>query len=446
MIDHRHCLILTATAIDFALAPEEQAELDDHLAACSACRSASNQLRAQAVELRERPRAMPPASMRDGVAIVWSSAGRRPLDDLALRMILVLVAVLLAVVGIAVVGTGVHRPIDAVVPTDVPGPTVPAAGSAPLPRIGTEAVFHVLAGPTVGSRECTVIFASGCASDTIAAFGSIWTTATDSVVRVDPETGVVRRYIAVDGFPLRMVEADGALWVTVGEAATVVRIDPATDTVTASVRIGGLPAGLAATGGSLWVADAASKAIVRVDPTTATVQATIELSVTPWALAATSDAVWATDRYAEHLVRIDPRDATVVATLDVPGVDQGSAWDYGAGVVTAGDRVWIASGAQVASYDPVAGTFARAVTPTFPHVSAASEALWLVSASTQILQRLDPDSLERVAQQRVPVSAPISSSDWEVSIAVTGDKIWLRSYPSGTLVRVSIEPLASAAP
>ena len=206
MNDHRRALILAAEAIDFGLPDDDRTMLADHVRACVDCRHGADRLRAQALVLRDRPRAMPPVAMREHVAATWTVGAPRIDAGGTLRLILLAAAVLLAVIGLAVLGAGVRQPIDALVPSALPAspPAVPS-----LPVVGSVSVIHVPAGQMVDTRECSVVIESGCATDVLAAFGSVWTTTTDSIARFDPASNTVDGYIAVDGIPLRMVEADG---------------------------------------------------------------------------------------------------------------------------------------------------------------------------------------------------------------------------------------------
>jgi streptogramin lyase len=249
----------------------------------------------------------------------------------------------------------------------------------------------------------------------------------------------------VGGDPVRLLATDDAIWATVGGPGTLVRIDPTTDRVIGSVAVGRLPAGLAWFAGAIWVAEGESKSVVRVDPATMAVHGGVNLDVAPWSMATTSDAVWVTDRYAEQLIRIDTGSMTA-GSIDVPGVIPMNSWDYGDGVVAVGDRLWVASGEGVALYDPATASFRTSPAPLYPHLAVTQDAVWLVSKSSRILQRLDPETLEPLAQQAVDVSPVTSAAEWEVSIAATDDAIWLQSYEDG-LIRVQRDaPAGSGTP
>ena len=338
------------------------------------------------------------------------------------------------------VGSGAFRP-EPLLTTDTtlprPAVEVPAPSQIPvgLPAIGAPSTRHIAVGAVGG--ECALIVESGCATDTMVAFGSLWTTSRHGVERVDLVTGEGVSTVDVGGDPVRLLATNDAIWATVGGPGTLVRIDPTTSEVVGSVVIGRLPAGLALFDGAVWVAENASESIVRVDPARMVIDGSVDLDVAPWSVAATSEAVWVTDRYAEQLIRVDANSMTATST-HVPGVDPGSFWDYGQGVVTFGDRIWVASGGAVSTYDPATATFHKAVAPQYPHLAVTGDALWLSSRPSRVLQRLDPQTLEPLAQQTLSLSEVTSSAEWEVSMAAADDAIWLQSYEDG-LIRVELD-------
>jgi anti-sigma factor RsiW len=78
--------------LDGELAPEERAELESHLPACSGCREALEELRELGEGLRAWPDVEPPGWLAAGVLQRARRAGRRPLRLLAAAASLVLVA------------------------------------------------------------------------------------------------------------------------------------------------------------------------------------------------------------------------------------------------------------------------------------------------------------------------------------------------------------------
>jgi len=421
--------MLAAQAVDWSLTAAERAELDGHLATCPACRATRHAVTSQATMLRARPRALAPAGMRERIAMTWESpaAGR---GDGTLRLVLVFLALLMLLGAIVVVAGSRGPELPTTRPAVVPAAVVPAAV---LPDIGTAATFHIPVGPISG--ECTLIVTSGCSTDTVLAFGSVWTTSRHGVERVAPDTGTSQATIPVGGDPIRLLATDDAIWATVG-SGSLVRIDPTTSKVTGSVPIDERLGELAWYAGAVWVADVDGKSIVRVAPGEMQVHGAVVLDIAPWSLATTSGALWVTDRYAQHLLEIDTRTMTVARSLDVPDAIPMSSWDYGDGLVATDDRVYVASGESMAAFDPTTATFRTTPTPVFPHLALTPDGVWLLSVASNVLQRLDPSTLELKAQQSVALSRELSAVDWEASMAADGGSIWLQSYRDG-LIRIT---------
>jgi hypothetical protein len=436
---HDRALQLAAMAIDWPLAGDEAAELDEHLRSCPACRSATTAIRHQATILRARPRAIEPSGMGDRIALTWQSAPMTNGLESALRLV-VLVLLILLVVAVVAVGAGAFPPDRLATVHRVPLPEVqipaPRQAVGEYPQIGAPAVFHIPVGDVSG--ECSLLVESDCSTDALFAFGSLWATSRHGIERVEPSSGASLDTIDVGGDPIRMIATDDALWVTVS-SGSLVRIDPNGPRVVGSVPVGRLPGGLAWYAGAIWVADAATKSIVRVDPVAMEAHGGVDLGIAPVSVAKTPDAIWVSDRYAQHLIRIDTSSMSVAASHDVPGSTPVSSWDYGEGVVASGDRVYVASGEGVARFDPASDRFTSTVAPVFPHLAPTPDALWLVSRDSKVLQRLDPDSLEVQAQQLMDLTAYRSGADWEVSIATSDiGFIWLNSYRDG-LIRVTLD-------
>ena len=175
-----------------------------------------------------------------------------------------------------------------------------------------------------------------------------------------------------------------------------------------------------------WIADE-QHGVVAIDPSDGSQSRDVPLDGGAWSVTTTAGAVWAADRMMTRLTRIDPRTGrpqAVAVALPAPE----NAWDYGGGLVAEGDvpAVPSLSGHEVDRYDPSAGTRAGTVAPIFPHIAADSTAVWVVGG-TQVVRWLDPASLETIAEKRLPMFAPIGGGDWEVSMALTPEALWVRS-------------------
>jgi sugar lactone lactonase YvrE len=95
----------------------------------------------------------------------------------------------------------------------------------------------------------------------------LWVTTTQSLLRVDPRTGVVRARIEIGGTPGEAIAApDGLLWVTDRERSLVFRVDPQARRIVDSFAAGPGAFALARLGSSVWVTSFAGADVRRFDP------------------------------------------------------------------------------------------------------------------------------------------------------------------------------------
>ncbi len=417
MTIHQRSRMLAAMAVDGPMTAATQADLDAHLASCVACRTTVLALRLDAVALRDRARLPAPLAMRGRV--LTAALARHDQDRRTGLRLLVLVALLVGGLATFSLAAG-RRTSDQVMPPVL------------VPEIGTATTFGLSAG-TRGVGSCSLLVDTACATSTLAAFGGIWTTTTDAIVRVDDE-GTTVAEIATAGVPIALTTDGSSVWATTRGPSAVLRIDPAEARVAASYGLPGLPAGITVADGRLWIADE-QHGVVAIDPSDGSQSRDVPLDGGAWSVTTTAGAVWAADRMMTRLTRIDPRTGrpqAVAVALPAPE----NAWDYGGGVVAEGDRLWLLSGHEVDRYDPSAGTRAGTVAPIFPHIAADATAVWVVGG-TQVVRWLDPASLETIAEKRLPMFAPIGGGEWEVSMALTPEALWVRSAGDGRLIRIA---------
>ena len=96
MVDHARAQELAAISVDFDLTPIERAEVDAHLAACTACRAFVDGLLADARAIAELPRIDAPAAVRERVL------GERRAGPSPVRWATAIAAVLVVAVGVAI--------------------------------------------------------------------------------------------------------------------------------------------------------------------------------------------------------------------------------------------------------------------------------------------------------------------------------------------------------
>ncbi|HET9248580.1 MAG TPA: hypothetical protein VFP13_01400 [Actinomycetota bacterium] len=188
-------------------------------------------------------------------------------------------------------------------------------------------------------------------------FGSVWTATCGErgVARIDPETGTVTGWVAVD------VPAEGESSIGAGEGGiwaiadgddcsgcVLVRIDPEVVEITDTYDVpeGGtaVRAGL----GGIWITYASEDRVVRVAPETGEVVSAIEVGSGPRFLDVGEGGVWIMNQLDGSVSHVDPASNEVVATIPVDG-----AAIFGGDVTVGAGFVWLrASSEMVARIDP----------------------------------------------------------------------------------------------
>jgi virginiamycin B lyase len=188
-------------------------------------------------------------------------------------------------------------------------------------------------------------------------FGAVWTATCGKrgVARIDPKTGEVTKWVAVD------VPAEGESSIGAGEGGIwaiadgddcsgcmLVRIDPRTVKITDTYDVpeGGtaVRAGL----GGIWITYSSEDRVAHVDPETGAVVSEIDVGSGPRFLDVGEGGVWVMNQLDGSVSHVDPTSDRVVATIPV---DAGSIFG---GDVTVGEGfVWLrASSELVAQIDP----------------------------------------------------------------------------------------------
>ena len=162
---------------------------------------------------------------------------------------------------------------------------------------------------------------------------------TDSVIRLDPQTGGTVATIEVPRAPTSLVYTPGIVWVSnFGlRAKTVSKIDSHTNQLAEEpVRTGAAPYGMTAGDGSVWVVNHDEGTLTRIDPGTSQVIANILLPKEPHRVAFGEGAIWVGNWHDRSISRIDPGTDQVVGDPIPIG--------YVAGNIAAGyGNVWVTS-------------------------------------------------------------------------------------------------------
>ena len=215
-------------------------------------------------------------------------------------------------------------------------------------------------------------------------FGAVWTATCGErgVARIDPETGEVTGWVAID------VPAEGESSIGAGEGGiwtiadgdgcsgcVVVRIDPEAVEVTETFDVPKGATAVRAGLGGLWITYFSEDRVAHVDPQTGEVVGEIDVGSGPRFLDVGEGGVWVMNQTDGSVSHIDPRSDTVVATIPV---DPGSI--FGGDVMVGAGFVWLrASAEMVAQIDPATDRVVARI--GLPHASGSAHAgdgqLWV---------------------------------------------------------------------
>jgi len=159
-----------------------------------------------------------------------------------------------------------------------------------------------------------------------------------------------------------IITGDGYLWVTATGAGEVLRIDPTTRRVE-RVHVGESPAGISVAGGSVWFTDQAHGVVRRLDPQSLRPFGDpIRVGKKPNGLATTAGTLFVTDQEDGTITQIDVNTASRVG---LPIRIAASSSDGAASSISpAGQAVWVGSAASetLSRIDPAASETGRRVT------------------------------------------------------------------------------------
>jgi YVTN family beta-propeller protein len=130
------------------------------------------------------------------------------------------------------------------------------------------------------------------ATGVVGAFGSVWATGADGVLRVDPVSRKVLARIAVSGGAGWTAASADAVWATA--PAGLVRIDPQTNSVVTTIALPGAPAlgDPDVVAGQVWVPQIRKNSIAIVDPASNTVTQTIKAGTGPFVVTSIRGEAW----------------------------------------------------------------------------------------------------------------------------------------------------------
>ena len=144
------------------------------------------------------------------------------------------------------------------------------------------------------------------ATGVVGAFGSIWATGIDSVIRVDPGTGKLLATVPVEpGSHWTAASAD-AVWVTTRTG--LVRIDPQANAVAATIPLAGAPylGDPDVVGGKVWVPQVRRNSIAVVDPAANAVVQTVKAGPGPFVVTQIAGEAWVPSWHGHDVWRFRP--------------------------------------------------------------------------------------------------------------------------------------------
>jgi DNA-binding SARP family transcriptional activator/ABC-type transport system substrate-binding protein/streptogramin lyase len=188
--------------------------------------------------------------------------------------------------------------------------------------------------------------------------------------------------------------------------------------------------------GSLWSVSSDGE-LVRLDPKTGGVTATIGLGVEPSGIAFGAGSLWVTGRHSPILFRIDPSVNEIVDRFRLPM--KGVITDLTGDVAIGAGSVWVGHGAYnpgawVERLDPDTGQVQKRfsiLAGDVDHLAFGAGALWVASAPSGELRKIDPRTNNIVLTRRLQPELCCT--------AVGGGYVWAATNPGGDVWKLTSE-------
>lgn len=208
--------------------------------------------------------------------------------------------------------------------------------------------------------------------------------------------------------------------------ATVLLLGGEGPSVSSPIEVGRPPLRLAVGQGAVWATSALDGTLTRIDPGTRRVLAPtlqVEKGISGVALGAGS--VWVSSPRRGEVLQVDPATGQVSERIDVGG--RPGAIVYGGG------RVWVADdeGRGVTAVNPPGGRiFRRGIAPHVAPLRLAfgAGAVWVSSASTGVVRRIDPTT--------ATADPPIAVGRGPAGVTVGGSLVWVANSRGDQVTRV----------
>jgi DNA-binding beta-propeller fold protein YncE len=144
------------------------------------------------------------------------------------------------------------------------------------------------------------------ATGAVGAFGSVWATGIEGVIRVDPMAHKVIARIPIQGGAGWTAASADAVWVTTTKGIT--RIDPQSNAVVTTVALPGAPAlgDPDVVDGQVWVPQIRKNSIAIVDPTSNTIAQTVKAGIGPFVVTTIRGEAWVPSWKGRDIWRFNP--------------------------------------------------------------------------------------------------------------------------------------------
>jgi YVTN family beta-propeller protein len=144
------------------------------------------------------------------------------------------------------------------------------------------------------------------ATGAVGAFGSVWATGSEGVIRVDPASHKVLARIPIDGGAGWTAASGDAVWVTTPKGLT--RIDPKSNAVVTTIPLTGAPAlgDPDVVDGEVWVPQIRKNSIAVVDPASNAVARTIKAGAGPFVITTIRGEAWVPSWKGSDIWRYKP--------------------------------------------------------------------------------------------------------------------------------------------
>jgi class 3 adenylate cyclase/streptogramin lyase len=259
------------------------------------------------------------------------------------------------------------------------------------------------------------------------------------VGRIDPASGKITAAFDAGSPPTSVAGGSEAIWVASEPTQTLTRLDPETGRVGPTLSTQGSPTGVVVDeDGTVWVLNQFQATVVRIDPLRAVVQDSIGLGSGTKDIAVGEGAIWVTNEGERALIRIDPHDPQTNIANTVLGAE--SFENAPGGVTTGGGFVWVVAGPRVLQVDPRTGEITGQATTRFVgrEVAFGEGYVWVTHTADDRVSRVDPRTLEAVAIQVGNGPVAVAAGEGSAWIANSEDNSLSRIDPSGDVRSIAL--------